>query len=164
MKKIVLVVIALLPVLLISCNKKDYVSSGPLSFNLFLFNQNGMDLINPSSPSYVDVSRISIEAEFLDTPLTWEQGWSYRYANDLDVVVDLSGFYYYNFYTPDLAEGLDILKNTSLECTIHIEGYPDSKARFYFDKNGWVYRIDINGKRLLEQVRSSDTCNVKLMF
>lgn len=164
MKKIVLLAIALLPVYCISCNKNDYVSSEPLSFNLFLFSQNGADLVNPSCPSFVEASRISIEAQYLDTPLTWEQGWSYRYMNDIEVVVDLSGFYYYNFYTPDLVEGLDILKNASIDCTIHIEGFPDSKARFFFDKNGWVSRIDVNGKRVLERVSSSDNHNVKLMF
>ncbi len=164
MKKIVLLVIALLPVFCVSCNKKNYVSSEPLSFNLFLFDRNGTDLLNPSNPSYVDASQVSVEAQFLGKPLTWKQGWSYRYMDGKDVVVDLSGFYYYQFYTPDLAEGLDDLKNTSLEYTIHIEGFPDSKAVFFFNKEGWVYRIDVNGKRVFETVNASTNHNVKLMF
>ena len=164
MKRIVLLVIALLPVFCISCNKKEYISSEPLSFNLFLFDRNGTDLLNPSSPSYVDASLVSVEAQFLGKPLTWKQGWSHRYMDKEEVVVDLSGFYYYNFYTPNLAEGLDNLKNTSLEYTIHIEGFPDSKAKFYFNKHGWVYRIDVDGKRVFESVTNSVNHNVKLMF
>ena len=163
MSKRILLSLVLLPLLISSCNK-DYVSSEPVGFNLFLFSRNGTDLINPSSPYTIDAANISIEAQFLDKALTWKQGWSSRYADGLEVVVDLSGFYYYNFFTPDLAEGLDILRNTSFECIIHIQGFPDSTAKFYFDKKGWVYRIDVNGKRVLEPVRSSFNHNIKLEF
>lgn len=162
MKHNLFLLLVIIPVLCISCRKDDYISDRPFSFNLFLFSKNGTDLLNPSQAGFVPASDISVETQFVGKPLSWKIRSTRRYMENSDVVIDLAGFFCYDFYTPELAEGLDELKNTQLECVIHIEGLSDSRVVFYFDKNGRVYRHEVNGVRV-ETVNYTDN-NIKLMY
>ena len=165
MKRIILFAVAVLSLLCTSCRKEEAkISERPLSINLFLFSRDGADLLIPAQPNHVAVSDISIEAELQGEPMMWESYAFGRYYDDnnSDYVWGLTGFYRVWFFTR-LPEGLPQFRNETIECTVHIEGYPDSKVVLYFDQTGWVWRIDINGKRNVEAVNFFEH-PVKLTF
>lgn len=165
MKKIIFLGLVLTTMLTGSCNKAPYYSGTPFSFNLFLFSRNGSDLINPSSPNLVEASQITIEAELDGKPIQWQIGQRDRYLDGPSAnTVDLSGFYCYQVYTPDYCEAADAFKNTHLDCTIHIDGWPDSFVTLRFNKDARVDRIEVNGKWVQEEIPYPLYYNVKLMY
>lgn len=132
-----------------SCKKNDGIPHDiPLSFNLFLFNQDGQDLVNPSNPLCLESSRITIESKYEEKYVNWIVGRRARYYDDPNTTVDLSGFYYFEISTKDVFLGWDVM-NATMDCTIHIDGFPDSSAVFHFNEKGCVDRIEVNGKRVM---------------
>lgn len=144
-----------------SCKKNDGIPQDiPMMFNLFIFNQEGQDLVNPSNPTCLDSSKITIESIYEGETVNWVVGRRSRYYDDPNTTVDLSGFYYFEISTNDVFLGWDVM-NATMDCTIHIDGFPDSATVFHFNEKGCVDRIEVNGKRVMEGIHIR-SYNVKL--
>ena len=96
-----------------SCKKNDGIPQDiPMMFNLFIFNQEGQDLVNPSNPTCLDSSKITIESIYEGETVNWVVGRRSRYYDDPNTTVDLSGFYYFEISTNDVFLGWDVMNAT----------------------------------------------------
>ena len=149
-----------------SCNKdKEEEWFYPLSFQLFLFDQNGNDLVNPANPNCINADDIDIITQYQDINATWEiyKSWEAYDTLNESTIVYLSGFHYFKASTGDIWLSPE-LKNASLKSIVKIKGHADNEIVFKFGKNGAVSTIYVNGARIQEETPYPYYYNVKLVI